>query len=203
MQYRRFGRTNWLVSEMGYGMWGMGGWTGSDDEESMQGLHRAVQLGCNFFDTALAYGEGHSERLLGNLVRAHPDKTLYTATKIPPKNRMWPGRPSFDVTDVFPYDYIVESTERSLSEPRPRSRRSACSFTSGTTRGPRTTAGSAPSTDLKRAGQGPRLRHQRQPLAARERHPGDPDRARRRRAGGLQHFRPESRRRAVPGLPGA
>ena len=115
MQYRRFGRTNWLVSEMGYGMWGMGGWTGSDDEESMQGLHRAVQLGCNFFDTALAYGEGHSEKLLGNLLRAQPDKTLYTASKVPPKNRIWPGRPNFNVKDVFHYDYVMESTERSLS----------------------------------------------------------------------------------------
>jgi aryl-alcohol dehydrogenase-like predicted oxidoreductase len=115
MQYRRFGRTNWLVSEMGYGMWGMGGWSGSDDEESMLGLHRAVQLGCNFYDTALAYGEGRSEGLLGDLVRAHPDVTLFTASKVPPKNRMWPGRSSFNVKDVFPYEYIVESTERSLS----------------------------------------------------------------------------------------
>jgi aryl-alcohol dehydrogenase-like predicted oxidoreductase len=115
MQYRRFGRTNWLVSEMGYGMWGMGGWSGSDDEESMLGLHRAVQLGCNFYDTALAYGEGHSEKLLGDLVRAHPDVTLFTASKVPPKNRIWPGRSTFNVEDVFPYEYIVESTERSLS----------------------------------------------------------------------------------------
>ncbi|PYS27269.1 MAG: aldo/keto reductase, partial [Acidobacteria bacterium] len=52
MKYRRFGRTNWEVSEVGYGMWGMGGWSGSDDEESLQSLQHAVDLGCNFFDTA-------------------------------------------------------------------------------------------------------------------------------------------------------
>ena len=84
MRYRRFGRTGWEVSEIGYGMWGMGGWSGSDDEESINSLQRAVDLGCNFFDTAWAYGEGHSEALLGRLVRANPDRKLYTASKVPP-----------------------------------------------------------------------------------------------------------------------
>ena len=78
MQYRTFGRTGWQVSEIGYGMWGMGGWTGSDDEESLQSLQRAVELGCNFFDTAWAYGDGHSERLLGQLVRAYPGQASST-----------------------------------------------------------------------------------------------------------------------------
>jgi aryl-alcohol dehydrogenase-like predicted oxidoreductase len=114
MQYRSFGRTGWQVSDIGYGMWGMGGWTGSDDEESMRSLERAVELGCNFFDTALAYGEGHSEQLLGQLVRAHADKKLYTASKIPPKNRIWPAQPDFKLEDVFPPDHIVEHTEKSL-----------------------------------------------------------------------------------------
>jgi aryl-alcohol dehydrogenase-like predicted oxidoreductase len=91
MHYRTFGRLGWQVSEMGYGMWGMAGWTGSDDDQSMEALHRAVELGCNFFDTAFAYGEGHSERLLGDLVRAHPDHRLITASKIPPRTAS--GRP--------------------------------------------------------------------------------------------------------------
>src|SRR5436190_7390823 len=69
MRYRTFGRTGWNVSEIGYGMWGMGGWTGSDDEESLAALEHAIQLGCNFFDTAWAYGDGHSERLLGQVLR--------------------------------------------------------------------------------------------------------------------------------------
>jgi aryl-alcohol dehydrogenase-like predicted oxidoreductase len=114
MQYRPFGRTGWQVAEIGYGMWGMGGWTESDDQESMTSLHRAVELGCNFFDTAYAYGEGHSETLLARLLKAHPDKTLYTATKIPPKNRVWPSRRGSSLDDVFPADYIREMTEKSL-----------------------------------------------------------------------------------------
>jgi len=79
MKYRRFGRTDWQVGEIGYGMWGMAGWTGSDDDESLTGLQLAVDLGCNFFDTAWAYGDGHSERLLGRLIAANPGKTLYAA----------------------------------------------------------------------------------------------------------------------------
>lgn len=86
MKNRTFGRTGWSVSEIGYGMWGMGGWSGSDDAGSMAALQRAVELGCNFFDTAWGYGAGHSEGLLGRLIRANPARKLYTATKIPPKN---------------------------------------------------------------------------------------------------------------------
>ena len=85
MRYRTFGRVGWSVSEIGYGMWGLAGWTGSDDEETAAALERAVELGCNFFDTAWAYGNGHSERLLGNLVRRHPEQPLHVATKLPPE----------------------------------------------------------------------------------------------------------------------
>jgi aryl-alcohol dehydrogenase-like predicted oxidoreductase len=114
MQYRTFGRTGRQVSEIGYGMWGMAGWTGSDDEESRGSLDRAVELGCTFFDTAWAYGDGRSEQLLGELLKRHPGKPLFTATKIPPKNRKWPGRPEYPLNDVFPADYIREYTEISL-----------------------------------------------------------------------------------------
>ena len=114
MRYRRFGRTEWEVSEIGYGMWGMGGWTGSDDEESLGSLRLAVELGCNFFDTAWAYGDGHSEHLLGRLVREFPDKRLYTASKIPPKNRIWPSRRGFLLDDVFPPEYIREYVYRTV-----------------------------------------------------------------------------------------
>ena len=114
MKYRRFGRTGWRVSEIGYGMWGMGGWTGSDDAESMKSLQRAVDLGCNFFDTAWGYGEGHSEHLLGELVRANPDKKLYTATKMPPKNFIWPSKREFTLEDCFPPDHIEEYVHKSL-----------------------------------------------------------------------------------------
>lgn len=114
MQYRTFGRTGWLVSEMGYGMWGMGGWTGSDDAESMASLERSVELGCNFFDTAWGYGAGHSEGLLGQLVRNHPEQKLYTASKIPPKNFKWPSRREYTLDECFPPDHIREYTEKSL-----------------------------------------------------------------------------------------
>ncbi len=115
MQYRRFGRTGWQVSEIGFGMWGMGGWTESNDDESLQALERSVELGCNFFDTAWGYGEGHSEGLLGQLVRAHPEKKLYTASKIPPKNFQWPSRRGYTLDECFPPDHIREYTEKSLA----------------------------------------------------------------------------------------
>lgn len=114
MNYRRFGRTNWEVSEVGYGMWGMGGWKGSDDEESLRSLQRAVDLGCNFFDTALAYGDGHSEKLLGTLARSNPDAKLYTASKVPPKNEQWPSRRHYTLDEVFPPKYVKQSVEQSL-----------------------------------------------------------------------------------------
>ena len=114
MNYRQFGRVGWPVSEIGYGMWGMAGWTGSADTESFASLDRAIELGCNFFDTAWAYGDGHSEGLLGETLRRHRDKRLYVATKIPPKNRKWPARPEYSLDDVYPPDYIREYTEKSL-----------------------------------------------------------------------------------------
>lgn len=114
MNHRRFGRTGRETSEIGYGMWGMAGWAGSDDEESLRSLQRAVDLGCNFFDTAWAYGSGHSERLLGELVRANPGKRLYTATKVPPKNFKWPSRRGYTLDECFPPDYIERRVHESL-----------------------------------------------------------------------------------------
>lgn len=115
MRRRRFGRTGWQVSEVGYGMWGMGGWSGSDDSESRDSLHRAVEHGCTFFDTALAYGVGKSEALLGEVVRAHRDRELVVATKVPPKNLKWPGKAEYPVADTFPADHIHEFTGKSLA----------------------------------------------------------------------------------------
>jgi aryl-alcohol dehydrogenase-like predicted oxidoreductase len=114
MKYREFGRTGWMVSEIGYGMWGMAGWTGSDDEESKQALQRAVDRGCNFFDTAWAYGDGHSERLLGWLVRNNPGKQIYVATKIPPKNLQWPSRREHTLDDCYPPEHIERYVHSSL-----------------------------------------------------------------------------------------
>lgn len=113
MRYREFGRTGWRVSELGYGMWGMAGWSGSDDAESLASLQLTADAGCNFYDTAWAYGDGHSERLLAQLLRANPDKKLYAATKVPPKNRRWPSERGFRLDDVFPPEYIRDYAERS------------------------------------------------------------------------------------------
>ena len=114
MRLRTFGRTGWQVSEIGYGMWGMGGWSGSDDAESLASLHRAVEQGCTFFDTAWAYGKGHSERLLGEVARAHPDRGLIVASKIPPKNMQWPGTAESPVAEAYPAEHILQYTDESL-----------------------------------------------------------------------------------------
>ena len=118
MQYRQAARLPEALSEIGYGMWGMGGWSGSNDVESARALDRAVELGCNFFDTAAAYGDGHSERLLGDLLRRHRDVKLVVASKVPPKNRCWPGRASSAADEVFPYEHVIESTDATLRHVR-------------------------------------------------------------------------------------
>jgi aryl-alcohol dehydrogenase-like predicted oxidoreductase len=115
MNERTFGRLGWQVGEVGYGMWGLAGWTGGDDAQTRESLRLAVASGCNFFDTALAYGEGASERVLGELVRDNPGHRIYTATKIPPKNREWPSRRGSALADVFPADYIRSSVDTSLT----------------------------------------------------------------------------------------
>ena len=114
MRHRTFGRLGWPVSSIGYGMWGMSGWSGSDDDQSRAALHEAVRLGCNFFDTAWGYGKGHSEGLLGELVRAHPGTRLYTASKLPPKNLCWPSRRGMTLDEVFPPDHIEEYATRTM-----------------------------------------------------------------------------------------
>ncbi|MBZ5555786.1 MAG: aldo/keto reductase [Acidobacteriia bacterium] len=125
MRTRRFGRTGWQVSEIGYGLWGMGGWTGSDDQESLQALDRAIALGCTFFDTAWVYGLGKSETLLGQALRAkgtglgvsagRDPSPLIIATKIPPKNMKWPALDEYAVADTYPPGHIREYTEKSLT----------------------------------------------------------------------------------------
>jgi aryl-alcohol dehydrogenase-like predicted oxidoreductase len=115
MRYRRLGRTGLEVSEIGYGAWGIGGaqWGGADDDESIQALHRAIDLGLNFVDTALAYGEGHSERLVGRVVRERPE-TVHVATKVPPRNLIWPAEEGAALEEVFPPGYVRKCAERSL-----------------------------------------------------------------------------------------
>jgi aryl-alcohol dehydrogenase-like predicted oxidoreductase len=115
MKYRQLGRTGFEVSDVGYGAWGISGkqWIGATDKESLAALHAAIDRGVNLIDTALAYGDGKSEELVGRAVSETP-KQVYIATKVPPKNRIWPARPGIGIEEVFPYDYIIASTEQSL-----------------------------------------------------------------------------------------
>lgn len=115
MRHRTLGRTGWAVSEIGYGAWGLGGnqWRGHAEDEALAALRHALENGLNFIDTALAYNEGHSERLIAATLRETGAKAR-VATKIPPKNRQWPALPGIGIEDVFPYDYAMECTEASL-----------------------------------------------------------------------------------------
>jgi aryl-alcohol dehydrogenase-like predicted oxidoreductase len=115
MHERRLGRTGLSVSEIGYGAWGIGGsmWLGAEDQESLRALRRAIDLGVNFIDTAAVYGNGHSERLVGEVVRER-DERIVVASKIPPKNFQWPARDGTDPDEAFPADHIRKWTERTL-----------------------------------------------------------------------------------------
>ena len=106
MKYRKLGRTGFEVSEMAHGLWGMGGWSGSDDRQSLEAMQLAIDLGCNFFDTAWAYGEGKSDGLLGEILLRNSGKRLYAASKIPPMNGKWPARSTYKYEDVFPADHV-------------------------------------------------------------------------------------------------
>jgi aryl-alcohol dehydrogenase-like predicted oxidoreductase len=129
MNTRRLGRTGLEVSELGYGAWGIGQtmWIGADDEESLRALRRAVDLGVNFIDTALGYGNGHSEELVGRVVRDAAE-TVHVATKIPPKNMQWPARPSVHADEAFPGACATSGSRRSTCSS------STCGPTSGSGR---------------------------------------------------------------------
>jgi len=115
MNYRILGKTGLKVSEVGYGAWGIGksGWIGASDDESIKALRRSIDLGLNFIDTALAYGEGHSETLVGRLIKERSER-IYVATKIPPKNEIWPAQSGVSVAETFPAEHVIACTEESL-----------------------------------------------------------------------------------------
>ena len=108
MRYRKLGRTGVEVADTSHGLWGMGGWSGSEDRQSLEALQLAVDLGCNFFDSAWAYGEGKSDSLLGQAITKNPGKRLYAASKIPPKNDRWPALPKYKYDEVFPPDHVFK-----------------------------------------------------------------------------------------------
>ncbi|HZD32173.1 MAG TPA: aldo/keto reductase, partial [Candidatus Angelobacter sp.] len=108
MQYRTFGRTGWNISDIGYGLWGMSGWSGSDDQQSVTALQHSADAGCTFFDSAWGYGEGKSDQLLGDLLKANPGRRLYAASKIPPGNFKWPALPSYSHAEVFSPEHVFK-----------------------------------------------------------------------------------------------
>lgn len=114
MRRRALGRSGLSVSEIGYGAWGIGesAWVGATESESVRALHRAVDLGVDFVDTARGYGE--SERIVGRVVRERSGDEVLVATKVPPKNRMWPAPEGIDPAEAFPGEHIRESLETSL-----------------------------------------------------------------------------------------
>jgi aryl-alcohol dehydrogenase-like predicted oxidoreductase len=112
MKYRALGRTGFQVSDIAHGLWGMSGWSESNDDESRQAIQLAIDLGCNFFDTAWAYGDGKSDGLLGEALTGNKGKRIYAASKIPPKNLRWPASPKDKYTDVFPADHVFKYANR-------------------------------------------------------------------------------------------
>ncbi len=114
MKYRTLGRTGVKVSEIGHGTWAMGNmWGPRDDVSALAALGRGIELGINFIDTAWIYGDGHSERLVGQTLKKFPQK-IFVATKCPPQNRTWPAKPGVPAAEVFPGKYLIEMTEKSL-----------------------------------------------------------------------------------------
>lgn len=110
MKYRKLGRTDFEISDIGHGLWGMSGWSGSEDQRSLAALQLAVDLGCNFLDSAWAYGDGRSDGLAGETLCRNPGKRIYVASKVPPKNRRWPANGT--LAETFPVDHVVEHAEK-------------------------------------------------------------------------------------------
>jgi aryl-alcohol dehydrogenase-like predicted oxidoreductase len=114
MEYRKLGRTNLNVSEIGHGLWGMSDWSGSDDKQSLETLQKSLDAGCNFFDSAWSYGSGHSDQLLGQLIKNNPAKTIIAASKVPPKNLKWPATSEYPLKEAYPRQHILDYTEKIL-----------------------------------------------------------------------------------------
>src|SRR3954468_23064888 len=118
MKHRIFGRLGWKVSDVGFGAWAIGGgWGPQDDADSVAALHRALDLGCNFIDTAQGYGDGKSERVIAEVLSQRKGEKVYVATKIPPTSPgAWPPSPYNRVEDRYPEPYLRERLERSLRD---------------------------------------------------------------------------------------
>jgi aryl-alcohol dehydrogenase-like predicted oxidoreductase len=114
MNYRTLGRTGLKVSEIGFGAWTIGGaWGTQDDSDSLAALHRAIDLGVNFIDTAAGYGGGKSERLIGQVIRERSER-IYVATKTQPDKGPWPPSPYCRAAERYSEAYVRENVEQRL-----------------------------------------------------------------------------------------
>ena len=115
MRYRMLGKTGFEVSEVGFGAWGIGGdwWKGSSDDEALAALGQAIDLGVTFVDTAMGYGAGHSERLIGRALRGRSER-VHVGTKVRPMNYNFSPKPGDSFTEAFSAQWIIDSTEQSL-----------------------------------------------------------------------------------------
>lgn len=105
------------MSAIGHGTWGLGGdfWRGVEPRDAQRALHVALDSGVTMIDTALVYGDGNSERLVGEVIRDQRARDwAVVATKIPPKNFAWPASADVPIHEVFGPDYVVDCVERSL-----------------------------------------------------------------------------------------
>ena len=121
MRTRTLGTTGYSVSDIGFGGWGLGAdmWLGAEEALAREALREAVDQGITFFDTALAYGTGHSERLIGQVLRDEIRAgRARVATKVPPLNNEWPGKGSKPLGAVFPARHLAASTNQSLENLR-------------------------------------------------------------------------------------
>jgi aryl-alcohol dehydrogenase-like predicted oxidoreductase len=112
MHYRPLGKSGLQVSEIGHGLWGMGSWSGSDDEVSKDALRHSIEGGCTFFDSAFVYGDGRSDKLIGAVVHDYPDRRLVLASKIPPADFTWPSKPTNKLHAIFPRTHVLEYAQR-------------------------------------------------------------------------------------------
>lgn len=112
MKYRPLGKSGFSVSEIGHGLWGMGGWADANDETSRAALRLSIEGGCTFFDSAFAYGNGHSDSLIGEIAREYPQRPLVLASKIPPADGKWPSSPKSPLRTVFPRAHVLEYAEK-------------------------------------------------------------------------------------------
>jgi aryl-alcohol dehydrogenase-like predicted oxidoreductase len=115
MKYRKFGNTGLKVSEIGFGAWAIGGsWGDQREQDSLEALETALDRGVNFIDTAAGYGNGKSERIIGEFLKSRSE-TVYVCTKTPPAEGKWPPSPYCRIEERYSEKYLRENVEDRLS----------------------------------------------------------------------------------------